>query len=150
MAAMRTALVMLALAAGIAPALAQKAAITEQDCRQLVDYVAAPDVAYKPGVDARGRPVAPADLNQSQIAVPQSFTIDLAVSLQGFGIPSTSTLFEPTASIGKLTVEDGGRRVLYNGQPLGNTEQQALAEACKKLQAQQPQARPMTGPMKLR
>ncbi len=34
-------------------------------CRQLVRHVPAADVAYKPGVDAKGKPIAPADLAQS-------------------------------------------------------------------------------------
>jgi hypothetical protein len=56
---------------------------------------------------------------------------------------------DPSVDVGKITVEDGGRRVLYNGQPLGNTEQNALAEACKQQQSRQPQTRPMTAPIKL-
>lgn len=133
------------------PALAQKATVTDKDCRQLVDYTASQDPSYKPGVDARGRSVAGADLpsSQPQIGMPQNFTFDLNASLSGFGIPSTSKLFEPNANIGKITVEDGGRRVLFNGQPLGGQEKSALAEVCKQQQARQPQKRPMTGPMKL-
>jgi len=139
----------MALMAG--PAVAQQATVTDRDCRQLVDHAAAPDATYQPGVDARGRPVAPADLSSpGGIQPPQSFTFDLNTSLTGFGIPSTSPIFQPTVGVGKITVEDNGRRVLFNGQSVGNTEKQALAELCKQRQAQQPQGRPMTGPMNLR
>lgn len=133
------------------PALAQKATVSEKDCRQLVDYAASQDPSYKPGVDARGRPVAGADLPsaQSQIGMPQNFTFDLNVSLSGYGIPSTSPIYQPNANVGKITVEDGGRRVLFNGQPLGGQEKSALADLCKKQQQAQPRTRPMTGPMKL-
>ena len=134
------------------PVFAQKATVSERECRQLVDYQASQDVTYKPGADARGRPVAPADLPSSggQIQPPKSFTIDLKASLSGkYGIPSNSPHLDPSAEIGKITVEDGGKRVLYNGQPLGGAEKSALAEACKQLQARQPQTRPMTAPMKL-
>src|SRR3546814_15670542 len=45
--------------------------ITEDDCARLVPHVPAPDVEYRPGVDAAGRPVAPADLpGSTRIAFP--------------------------------------------------------------------------------
>jgi hypothetical protein len=134
------------------PALAQQATVTDAECRQLVESTASPDVNYKPGVDVRGRAVAPADLPSSsgQIQAPQNFTFDLNTSLTGFGIPSTSPIFQPTVGVGKITVEDNGRRVLFNGQPIGSSEKSALAELCKQRQTQQPQSRPMTGPMNLR
>lgn len=151
---MRIATISLLVATALAfPALAQKATISERECRQLVEHVASQDATYRPGVDARGRAVAPADLPSSggQVQAPQSLTIDLKVSLAGkFGIPSNSPLLDPSVEVGKITVEDNGRRVLYNGQPLGGGEQSALAEACKQRQSQQPQNRPMTGPMNLR
>lgn len=125
--------------------------MTDRDCRQLVDHVGSQDANYQAGVDARGRAVAPAELPSAggQIQAPQSFTFDLNTSLTGFGIPANSPIFQPTVSVGKITVEDNGRRVLFNGQPVGNSEKSALAELCKQRQAQQPQGRPMTGPMKL-
>jgi hypothetical protein len=147
---MRLTTIVAAFVFAAAPALAQQATVTDRECRQLVDHVASQDVNYKPGVDSRGRAVAPADLPSSnQFQAPQNFTFDLNTSLTGFGIPSTSKIFEPQVGIGKITVEDGGRRVLFNGQPIGNTETSAIAELCKRRQAQQPQTRPMTGPMKL-
>ena len=42
--------------------LATHVVISGQDCQRLVRHVPAPDVAYKPGVDVHGKPVAPADL----------------------------------------------------------------------------------------
>lgn len=36
--------------------------ITKTDCSRLIRHVPAADVAYKPGVDAKGRAVAPADM----------------------------------------------------------------------------------------
>ncbi len=52
------------------PVLAQQAStssgpmvitITKTDCSRLIHHTPAPDVAYKPGVDVRGKPVASAD-----------------------------------------------------------------------------------------
>ena len=41
--------------------------VTPKDCRRLVAHKPADDVTYKPGVDAYGRPVAPADLAGTQV-----------------------------------------------------------------------------------
>lgn len=153
---MRTAVSALAVIALSAPALAQQATVSDRECRQLVEHSGSANATYQPGVDARGRPVAPADLPSSgaQIRAPQNFTIDLKTSLAGrYGIPSNSPLLDPSVEVGKITVEDGGRRVLYNGQPLGGSEQSALADLCKqRQQVQQPQGqgRPMTGTINLR
>jgi len=125
----------LCLAAGLvliaAPAWAQKVTVTGTDCRRLVTHQPAPDVAYKPGVDVKGRKVAPADINDApQIKVPETITFDAAADLRRFGIPSSSPLFEPNVSIGRVDVFQDGR-VLFNGQRLGNQEIAALEELCR-------------------
>jgi len=150
---MRSFVLIAGLAMMATPAAAQQATVSDRDCRQLVEHSASAGVAYQPGVDVRGRPVASADLPSSgaQIQPPQSFTIDLKTSLAGkYGIPSNSPLLDPSVEIGKITVEDSGRRVLYNGQPLGGSEQSALADLCKQRQAQPAQGRPMTGTINLK
>lgn len=40
--------------------------ISKPDCSRLVRHISAPDVAYQPGVDARGRPVVSADADPRQ------------------------------------------------------------------------------------
>jgi hypothetical protein len=113
-----------------APAWAQKVTITGIDCRKLIRHQPSADVAYKPGVDARGRPVAPADINGApQIRVPEVITFDAAVDLRRFGIPATSPLFQPNVSIGRVDVLQDGR-VFFNGERLGNPEIAALEELC--------------------
>jgi hypothetical protein len=119
------------LLAAVAPAWAQKTTITGVDCRKLVRHQPAPDVAYKPGVDVKGRKVAPADINDApQIKVPETITFDAAVDLRRFGIPNSSPLFEPNAGIGRLDVQPDGR-VFFNGQRLGSPEVAALEEFCQ-------------------
>ena len=122
-----------ALLMGGSPAFAQTIAVTDRDCALLVEHAASDDVNYKPGVDVYGRPVAPADLNgqSSQIQMPRTFTMDVNADLRKYGVPASSPLLLPSVNIGKLRVEDGGRSVYFNDQPIGNTEQRALAEACK-------------------
>jgi hypothetical protein len=113
------------------PALAQKVTISGVDCRRLVQHDPAPDVAYKPGVDARGRPVAPADLNAApQIKVPETITFDAAADLRRFGIPASSPLFEPNVYVGRVDVRQDGR-VYFNGERLGDPEIAALEELCR-------------------
>jgi hypothetical protein len=120
--------------AGLAatPTFAQTIRVEGVDCQRLtVNHVPAPDVAYKPGVDAQGRPVAPADLNGGpQIRLPESFTFDVAVDLRRFGIPSTSPLYDPNMRVGQVTVTRDGR-AFYNGQPLQSPETEALRELCR-------------------
>jgi hypothetical protein len=113
------------------PAMAQKMTISGVDCRRLVQHQPAPGVAYKPGVDARGRAVAPADLNAApQIRVPETITFDAAADLRRFGIPPSSPLFQPNVHVGRVDVQQDGR-VFFNGQRLGNPEIAALEDLCR-------------------
>jgi hypothetical protein len=116
---------------GAGPAAAQQIAITEQDCRQLVTHNPAPDVTYTPGVDVYGRPVAPADLAPPQVQMPQTYVFDVNADLRKYGVPGNSGLLLPSVGVGRITIEDQGRRVYFNGQPIGDTEQKAIAEACR-------------------
>jgi len=102
--------------------------LTEADCRAVVAHEPAPDVAYTPGVDARGRPVAPADLPGSvRIDVPDEIVIPIQVDMaRRLGVPRTR--YEADAYVGTVTVVDG--RPYFDGQPLVGVEQ-GLAAACR-------------------
>jgi hypothetical protein len=112
--------------------------ITEQDCSQLVQHVAAADVAYQPGVDVNGDAVAPADLNGAQqIPAPDvvSFplTLDLADRL-GISLgDGVDILARPV--IGDVAITSDGR-VFFNGNPLTSDEQFELAQKCQRIAAQ--------------
>ncbi|WP_119165725.1 hypothetical protein [Algihabitans albus] len=57
--------------------------ITRADCSQLVRHLPDADVSadYQPGVDARGKPVAPADLyGANPIELPETFTFLIEVN----------------------------------------------------------------------
>lgn len=107
--------------------------ISRSDCARMTAHRPAADATYKPGVDAQGRAVAPADLpGTAQIAIPDEIAIDITVDLQKrFGIPSDATLFKPEARIGTVVVKPDGSAT-FNGQPLSSPEQQALAALCQK------------------
>ena len=120
----------LILCAWAAPASAE-VAISRRDCEQLVRHEPAPDVAYQPGVDVHGRPVAPADLGGgSQIALPDVIYIPIEVLVQDrFGIPANSVLYDATALVGVVSVK--GNQVYFEDQLLGDPEVAALEEACR-------------------
>lgn len=131
--------------------------MSPKDCAALVRHVPEAGVAYTPGVDARGRPVVPADLTPS-VAVPQDFSIDVLALRNGAGAllsaptPGTGQAQRQTASgdtppstrttgqagnalvqqtgIGRIDVLADGR-AYFNGQPLFDPWQQALADYCR-------------------
>jgi hypothetical protein len=105
--------------------------INEADCSRLVAHLGSADVSYRPGVDANGYAVAPADLNaQPQIKVPDVIsipvTIDLATNL---GI-ATPFLARPT--VGEVKVTSDGR-VTFNGQSVNSDAEHELTKSCQKL-----------------
>ena len=127
---------LLAALAGLlmaAPASAQvsvqspQVTIAESECRNLTIHTPSPDVKYKPGTDAQGRAVAPADLNNRQrFQPPKEFTIDVTRRLASQG--SSINSFKAEASILQLRVKDG--KVFYGDQQLGDRDQRAIAQAC--------------------
>ena len=63
--------------------------ITKTDCSRLIQHFPAPDVAYKPGVDVRGRPVVSADADPAQAAfakkiLPEVLEIPLTINPIGY------------------------------------------------------------------
>lgn len=87
------------------------------ECRVLPEHRAAADVAYKPGVDVKGKAVVPADVNASPLGTDQTIvvplTIDLAQRLQGMNVPGLNM----ETTLGFLEFSPDGR-VIYNGQDL--------------------------------
>lgn len=117
-----------------------KVAVSRTDCSRLIAHQPGADVDYKPGVDVRGRKVAPADLAGSQpdIRLPDQIVIDIGFDLsKRFGIPDTqagpnANLYAGTGSVGKVTVDPRTGKASFNGQSLTSPEQEALAEACRR------------------
>lgn len=111
-------------------------AIDDRFCQALVKHVPDADVAYQAGVDVRGKPVVPADLDGgTNVALPQEFSIPLTADLMNFLNLDNSTL--PASAmkrndiaLGILTIR--GDQVLYNGQALTNAQQDNLAVLCLK------------------
>lgn len=100
------------------PALAAEPVVDVQLCREMLSHTPRDDVAYKPGVDVKGRPVAPADLQTTQdynflkqvAEIP--LTIDLAqrLSLDTAGL-------EMKTELPPLQMRPDGR-IFWNGQDI--------------------------------
>jgi len=130
-AALVAAVLILSVAAATAPYAQTIFVISENDCRLLTRYVPEPGVEYQPGVDVRGKEVASANLDdRPPIEAPKSFTIDIDVFLADrIGIPANPNLFVPEANVAEVRVD--GDRVFFDGQPLSDLRQQAVADACR-------------------
>jgi len=141
--ALAAALVLPAAAAAQEPSLT----VDPRACRMVADHVPSADVEYRPGVDARGNAVAPADLpgswgatNPSAPELPVTFRIgvDLAQRLglppgaadARFGVPQGRGLSIEDLTAAQVTVQ--GSTVLLNGRPIGAGQGSGLAELCRR------------------
>ncbi len=105
--------------------------ISTAECRKLVRHQPSADVAYRPGVDVRGRRVAPADLGGgTNIAVPQEIEIPITVELDKTSGAAASGLYKPEANIGKVVYKNG--RAWFNGQPLETGANADVVAACRR------------------
>ncbi|MFM8988843.1 MAG: hypothetical protein ACKOUS_04100 [Alphaproteobacteria bacterium] len=119
-----------ATAFAAAPALAQTVVVDSAACRALATHQPSPDVAYRPGVDVRGRPVVGADLNPAPAILPPTLSFDLNADLAPF-LPAGSRLSLPQMGVGRVTIGPDGK-VMFNGQPVGQGDGAALAAACSR------------------
>ena len=126
-----TAILSLLCAAANTPALAEDAILrmTRADCKRLVDHQPAPDAAYRPGIDVRGRAVAPAETGgDTALELSDDLLIPLELRLfdrLGAGRPAA----EGRVLIGAIELRAG--RVYFNGRPLEDEAEAELAAACR-------------------
>lgn len=121
--------------------------ITPLDCRPIdqgVTYNQAPGVEYEPGVDATGRPVAPADVGGGYaVDLPDEvsfyITLDLGRRLQDRVPEKARAALQAETVLGAVTIHDGV--AYWNGEPMEPSVQRELREACRTLQAQRRAAR---------
>ena len=129
---------------------AETVALSTADCSKLVQHVLADDVTYKPGVDVRGKAVAPADLGGGyNVQIPEEINIQIGIDLADRlalrdarratpPIPGLSPAnpvrkvmpFEGKAPIGTLTTK--GNDAYWNGERIASQDEALLAEACRK------------------
>ncbi len=105
------------------------------DCRRVVAHVAAADVEYRPGLDVRGRKVAPADLGGTpQVEIPDRITFDLQLDLEELAGPP------PPGSVGEVFgrpvlghISIRGHKVYFNDRLLGDAAEAELARKCREM-----------------
>lgn len=111
--------------------------ITKTDCSRLIRHVPAPDVAYQPGVDAKGRAVAPADVPGSGAdaipgLLPDVLEIPLTIKpMQGATYAKRGS-GDSQATLGTVRYDMNKGTFTFNDRPLTSPEQQELARACQK------------------
>ena len=108
--------------------------VTKADCRHIVYHTPDASVAYRPGVTADGRSVAPADLAGGyRVKPPETFSMDINIDLQArFGLPANKGQYVGEIKAGRVEIKDG--KAFYNGQELATSAENAVAEACANLQ----------------
>jgi hypothetical protein len=128
-------LAILAATPATAGVLKQKVSVSKQDCRWLVRHRPSADVAYKPGVDVRGRPVKPADLESNQqVDLPPVIAIPLHVPLGNVLKKGSSTAVDSSeVGAGLVTVDRRSGEVKYEGKTLAPAEAKRMTAACRKL-----------------
>lgn len=108
--------------------------ITKDECQRIMRRAVAarpaPDVAYKPGVDVRGKAVVPAEgggrpTMEPPAVITFSLTLDMAAK---YGIRGGAP-FGGDATLGQVTYRDG--QVLWNDKPLDRADAAAIRAACE-------------------
>ena len=101
--------------------------ISQKDCRRLALHTPAPDVAYKGGVDARGKKVAPADIGgQKPLRLPDVLQFEVERELVDLPGETTGDLQAGTV---RYNINSG--RLTYNGQPLNDPMVETLVGRCR-------------------
>jgi hypothetical protein len=107
-------------------------AMAQSDCRLAVEHVAPPGVDYQPGVDVRGAPVEPADVEERDIVLPDIIPISISADLvDQFLLPPDSPLLNVDAGIGIVEFQLSSGRLYFNGVELSEKDEQALAALCR-------------------
>ncbi len=107
--------------------------IPRADCARLVEHRSAPDVAYKPGVDVRGKKVAPADLPGRSAAIKAPKQVEIAISFNPLRGAAGSRFDSSELIVGTVQFDLKTGAATFNGQPLTDPEQAELARKCQRV-----------------
>lgn len=122
--------------------LATRVVISKQDCQRAIQHIPSADVAYKAGVDVHGKPVVPADLpsNGGGIKLPDQIEFKYKINPTNFASTATQAASQSQLTTGnnsQMTVATikydlASGLLTVNGKPLSGTDQQGIAEECRK------------------
>ncbi len=110
-----------------------KIEVDEEICQKVQRHLARMDVNYKAGIDARGRPVVPADVSGSQIQLPETLTIDLSLPIQdlfALNKQPSRNLQNAEVQVGKLEYQINTGKLSFNGQQLAQPALLRIGEKC--------------------
>ncbi|MDO8606289.1 MAG: hypothetical protein Q7R40_07125 [Phaeospirillum sp.] len=128
---------------GGAPAVAQQAngapmviTITKTDCSRLIQHQPAPDVAYKPGVDVRGKPVASADADPSRAefarkVLPEVLEFPITINPMNYG--ARKSAYKSKATTEAAIAAGGGTATAAQSQALATAEGKLAGYSAKGL-----------------
>lgn len=108
---------------------------TKEDCQRIEKHVARNDVNYKPGVDVRGRPVKPADLNSTPLIDLDEIVIDLSLPIKELfsaGRPLRDDLAAAEVKVGTIRYNMKSGKFFFNDQELADPALNAIAAECNK------------------
>ena len=112
--------------------------VTAALCRRLVRHTPEPGVAYEPGVDVRGDPVAPADIDGggrdvAERLLDRAIVFDLMLNPLLFaGNPALADRFPNTdIDLGRIEYDRESGRLTHDGEPLADPQTAAMRKACR-------------------
>ncbi|WP_173985479.1 hypothetical protein [Magnetospirillum sp. SS-4] len=138
--------VVAALVLSAAPVQAQQAAkgaggplvitITKADCSRLIQHRASADVAYKPGVDVRGKPVASADTDPSRAEFAKRVVPDVLefpVTINPLNYAGRKAAYKSKESTQAAIAAGGGTATAAQSQALAEAEGKLAGYSAKGL-----------------
>ena len=106
--------------------------IPRADCANLVEHHPTPGTTYQPGVDVRGKRVAPADLPGSNFSVVVPENVEFDVSFNPLRGKAAQRFKRSELIVGRVRFDLRTGRATFNGQPLNDPEQAELALKCQR------------------
>lgn len=112
---------------------------TQDACRKLVKHKPVKGVAFTPGVDVRGRPIASADLpsadlpNNGGLAAVLPKIYEFPISVNPLKGNSATRFGETRLNLGQIGFDFQTGAVIYNGRPLHGVARRDFVKKCRDL-----------------
>lgn len=105
--------------------------LSRETCARLARHSPSADVAYRPGVDVHGRPVAPADVPDGfRVEVPDQIAFDVVIApLRG----GPARFGDTQMAVGRVEYDFASGVARLNGQPLADAETVELSQRCQRV-----------------